>query len=63
VLLPSRVQLALVPFSERALRHFLYLETPEGINLQDAEGFEALREAEPLISERSIVPRPQHLQL
>jgi hypothetical protein len=57
---PPEVQLALVPFSERALRHFLYLERPEGINLQDAEGFEALREAEPLMSERSIVPRPQH---
>jgi hypothetical protein len=57
---PPEVQLALVTFSERALRHFLYLERPEGINLQDAEGFEALREAEPLMSERSIVPRPQH---
>lgn len=57
---PPEVQLALVPFSERALRHFLYLERPEGINLQDAEGFEALREAEPLMSDRSIVPRPQH---
>jgi nitrite reductase/ring-hydroxylating ferredoxin subunit len=57
---PPGVQLALVPFGERALRHFLYLERPEGINLQDAEGFEALREAEPLMSERSIVPRPQH---
>jgi len=57
---PPGVELALVSFSERALRHFLYLERPEGINLQDAEGFEALREAEPLMSERNIVPRPQH---
>lgn len=57
---PPEVQLALVPFSERALRHFLYLERPEGININDAEGFEALREAEPLMSEREIVPRPQH---
>jgi hypothetical protein len=57
---PPGVQLALVPFSERALRHFLFLERPEGINLDDAEGFEALKEAEPLMSERDIVPRPQH---
>src|SRR5918999_3726771 len=57
---PPGVQLALVPFSERALRHFLYLERPEGINLDDAEGFEAMKEAEPLMSEREIVPRPQH---
>src|SRR3990170_6473457 len=39
---PPGVQFALVPFGERALRHFLYLERPEGINLPDAEGFEAL---------------------
>lgn len=57
---PPGVQLALVPFSERALRHFLFLERPEGINLEDAEGFEALKEAEPMMSERDIVPRPQH---
>jgi hypothetical protein len=57
---PPEIQFALVPFSERALRHFLYLERPEGIDRQDAEGFEALREAEPLMSERDIVPRPQH---
>lgn len=57
---PPGIELALVPFSERALRHFLYLERPEGISLQDAEGFEALREAEPLMSEEAIVPRPQH---
>ena len=56
---PAAIQLALVPFSERALRHFLYLERPEGINLEDAEGFEALREAEPLMDPDAIVPRPQ----
>jgi len=56
---PAAIQLALVPFSERALRHFLYLERPEGISLKDAEGFEAMREAEPLMSAEDIVPRPQ----
>ena len=56
---PAAIQLALVPFSERALRHFLYLERPEGISLKDAEGFEAMREAEPLMSPEDIVPRPQ----
>jgi hypothetical protein len=59
---PARIEFALVPFSERALRHFLFLERPEGINLTDAEGFQALREAEPLLSERDIVPRPQHFE-
>jgi hypothetical protein len=60
---PPGVQLAFVPFGERALRHFLFLERPEGITLQDAEGFESLEEAEPLLmSEEDIVPRPQHFQ-
>src|SRR5918999_1533476 len=40
---PARIQFSLVPFGERALRHFLFLERPEGINLSDAEGFQALR--------------------
>ena len=56
---PPGVQFALVPFSERALRHFLYLERPEGISLRDADGFDVLEEAEPLMSEEDIVPRPQ----
>lgn len=56
---PPGVTLALVPFGEAALRHFLYLERPDGINLQDADGFQAMREAEPLMSERDIAPRPQ----
>ena len=57
---PPGVQFALVPFGERALRHFLYLERPEGISIPDAEGFDVMEEAEPLMSEDEIVPRPQH---
>ncbi|HEV2756318.1 MAG TPA: ferritin-like protein [Actinomycetota bacterium] len=56
---PPGVQFALMPFGEQALRHFLFLERPEGINLADAEGFEALREAEPVMNPDDIVPRPQ----
>ena len=56
---PPAVRFALVPFGERSLRHFLYLERPEGITLRDAEGFEVAEEAEPLMSEDDIVPRPQ----
>src|SRR3954465_2633296 len=33
------VQIALLPFGEQALRHFMYLERPEGMTLADAEGF------------------------
>src|SRR2546421_6717561 len=45
---PPDVQIALVPFGERALRHFMYLERPEGMALEDAEGFAALGKMHPL---------------
>lgn len=37
---PAGFQMNLVPFGEQALRHFLYLERPEGMDLADAEEFE-----------------------
>ena len=37
---PAGVQFRLLPFGEAALRHFVYLERPEGIDLADAEEFE-----------------------
>ena len=36
---PSGVQIAFLPFGEQALRHFMFLERPEGMALVDAEGF------------------------
>ena len=39
---PSDVQIALLPFGEPALRHFMFLERPEGMSLRDAEGFAPL---------------------
>jgi hypothetical protein len=35
------VQVALLRFGERALRHFIHLERPEEMELDDAEGFAA----------------------
>jgi Ferritin-like len=37
---PPEVQLVLMPFSEDALRHFIFLERPEDFDDQDAPGFE-----------------------
>jgi hypothetical protein len=48
---PPGVQIALVPFGERALRHFMYLERPEGMALDDAEGFAALGHMQPVTTE------------
>jgi len=47
---PPEVQIAFLPFGERALRHFMYLERPEGMTLADAEGFAAQPGIESLAS-------------
>jgi CDGSH-type Zn-finger protein/truncated hemoglobin YjbI len=56
---PAGVELALLPFGQQALEHFMFLERPEGMNLHDAAGLEAVARARPLMSERDIVPRGQ----
>jgi len=58
---PAGVQIALVPFGEAALRHFAYLERPEGHAMDDAEEFAALEKAVelPHPEEDEIGPRLQ----
>ena len=57
---PAGVRLALLPFGDRALRHFMFLERPEGMALRDAKGLEdALALAAPVVDEADIVPRGQ----
>jgi hypothetical protein len=57
---PAGVNLTLVPFGEPALRHFMFLERPEGMELEGARGIDApVHEAVPLMAEQDIVPRPQ----
>jgi hypothetical protein len=57
---PAGVNLTLVPFGERALQHFMYLERPEGMELEGAEGIDApVHEAVPLTAEGDIVPQLQ----
>src|SRR3984957_13876482 len=56
---PAGLQLALLPFGAPALRHFMFLERPEGMDLQDAEGLAAMATAIPSVSPRDIVPTPQ----
>ena len=56
---PPGVQLRLLPFGERALAHFIYLERPEHVDGEDGAGFEPV--GEPLAPMRAdeIVPRGQ----
>ncbi|HLJ99446.1 MAG TPA: CDGSH iron-sulfur domain-containing protein, partial [Streptosporangiaceae bacterium] len=56
---PAGVKLALLPFGEQALRHFMFLERPEGMDIADADGMTAMERAEPLMEEGEIVPRLQ----
>jgi CDGSH-type Zn-finger protein len=56
---PAGVRLALLPFGEQALRHFMYLERPEGMDLDDAPGLTAYEQAIPHVSEHDIVPTGQ----
>jgi Ferritin-like len=57
---PAAVSLTLVPFGERALQHFLYLERPEGMALEGAKGIDApVHEAVPLMADGDIVPQLQ----
>jgi CDGSH-type Zn-finger protein/truncated hemoglobin YjbI len=56
---PPGVILALLPFGEQALRHFVYLERPEGMNIDDAEGMVAVECAVAVMSEDEVAP---HLQ-
>src|SRR5689334_19981523 len=55
---PAGVRVELVPFGEAALRHFAFLERPEGMQVDDAEGFAAVERAEALSHDEDdeIVP-------
>jgi len=57
---PPDVQIALVPFGERALRHFMFLERPEGMSLRDAEGFGSVGPMQPLtVDDPQITAGPE----
>src|SRR3984893_11500451 len=57
---PAGVQLAMMPFGEQALQHFMFLERPEGMELADASALGApVEEAIPLMAQGDIVPRLQ----
>ena len=58
---PAGVRIELLPFDEAALRHFAFLERPEGMDIEDAEGFAAIAQAVALPHDAGdeIVP---HLQ-
>ncbi len=58
---PAGVRIELVPFGEAALRHFAFLERPDGMAVEDAEGFAAIEQAVALSHDGpdEIVPQLQ----
>jgi len=56
---PAGVRLSLLPFGDQALRHFMFLERPEGMQLHDAKGLTAFGRAAPSMEPGDIVPRGQ----
>ncbi len=56
---PASIQLDLMPFGDRALKHFLFLERPEGMERQDAEGFVPTAPRRDPLSESEAMPRGQ----
>jgi hypothetical protein len=56
---PSPIQLDLLPFGEQALLHFLYLERPEGMEGQDADGFVPTAPRRGPLEAAEIMPRGQ----
>ena len=59
---PAGVRLEMLPFGEQALRHFLFLERPEGMDIDDAEGIAAEDFALPVVREDEIAPHQQEFQ-
>ena len=61
---PAGVRIELLPFGEAALRHFAFLERPEGMDVEDAEGFEAFERAVAFEhdNEDEIVPHLQEFE-
>jgi len=56
---PPEIQLALLPFSESALRHFIFLERPEDFDDQDAPEFELIGASFPAVRGDELVPVAQ----
>jgi hypothetical protein len=58
---PAGIRMELLPFTEQALRHFIYLERPEGMDIADQDALAAVEKATPIpaATEDEIGPRLQ----
>ena len=58
---PAGIRMELLPFEEKSLRHFIYLERPDGLDMADQDALAAVEKAAPLprADEDEIGPRLQ----
>ena len=58
---PAGIRMELLPFDEAAVRHFIYLERPEGLDMADQDALAAVEKARslPPATEDEISPRLQ----
>ena len=57
---PAAVQMVLLPFGDQALRHFMFLERPEGMKLEDAEALmKAPEEGSQIVQLEGMMPSHQ----
>ncbi|MDH5208929.1 MAG: CDGSH iron-sulfur domain-containing protein [Burkholderiaceae bacterium] len=56
---PSDVVMALTPFSEAALEHFMFIERPEGVRLEDGAGFGHAAHYRRIARPDMLAPSPQ----
>jgi hypothetical protein len=61
---PAGIKLELLPFNETSLRHQIYLERPEGLDIADQDELAAVEQAAPLLRahEDEIGPRLQDFE-
>jgi hypothetical protein len=61
---PAGIRMELLPFNEQSLRHFIYLERPEGMDMADQDALAAAEKATalPPATEDEIGPRLQDFE-
>src|SRR5207247_10568259 len=61
---PAGIKIELLPFNETSLRHLIYLERPEGLDMADQDALAAVGRAAPLprAAEDEIGPRLQDFE-
>ena len=56
---PAEVDFHLAPFNEQSIEHFVYIEKPEGIDIEDGEGFIHAANYDRVVCNDLLTPTPR----